>query len=292
MTIETTRNHIKLMNIKRIIRDALAATAIACTAASCSTPKNIAYFQDAQDAQVIEILSEGKQITVQPHDKLSIIVSSKDPNLSQLFNLNVIANRTGQGDSFNGTGAEIREYSLATSEGISTFTVSDQGTIDYPLLGELKIEGMTRNELSAFIKGEIMGKNLIKDPIVTVEFLNTGVSVLGEVNKPGRFDMNSDIITLPEALALAGDLTIQGQRENVTVLRRDGNKVETYRVDITKTKDMIQSPAFYLKQGDVVYVEPNGVRKRQTTANGNNLSNLSFWISVASLITTAAVLIK
>ena len=280
------------MNIKKILRDALAAVAIACTAASCSTPKNIAYFQDAQDAQVIEILSEGKQITVQPHDKLSIIVSSKDPSLSQLFNLNVIANRTGQGDSFSGTGAEIREYSLATSEGISTFTVSDQGTIDYPLLGELKIEGMTRNELSAFIKGEIMGKNLIKDPIVTVEFLNTGVSVLGEVNKPGRFDMNSDIITLPEALALAGDLTIQGQRDNVTVLRRNGNNVETYRVDITKTKDMIQSPGFYLKQGDVVYVEPNNVRKRQTTANGNNLSNLSFWISVASLITTAAVLIK
>ncbi len=279
------------MNIKRIARLSLAVMAIACTMASCSTTKKIAYFQDANDAQLIEIMTEEKEITVQPHDKLSIVVSCSEPALAQIFNLNLVANRSGQGDSFNGDGASLKDYS-ARSEGLSTFTVSAEGTIDYPVLGILKIEGMTRNELSAYIKGELMGRNLIKDPVVTVEFLNTGVSVLGEVKMPGRFDLNADVITLPEALALAGDLTIQGKRDNVMVLRRMGDKVESYRVNLTNTKEMVQSPGFYLNQGDVIYVEPNDVKKRQTTANGNNVSNISFWLSVASLLATAAVLIK
>lgn len=280
------------MNIKRFLKQTLAIIILAAAASSCSTPKKIAYFQDADNAELISVITEGKAITVQPHDKLSIVVSSKDPDLAQIFNLNLVVNRTGQDRSFSGTGAELRDYALGTNEGIAHFTVSDEGTIDYPMLGVINIEGMTRNEVAAFIKGELMGKNLIKDPVVTVEFLNTGVSVLGEVNRPGRFDINTDVLTLPEALALAGDMTIQGQRENVMVLRRNGDKMETLRVNVTDTKSMLQSPAFYLNQGDVIYVEPNNVRKRQTTANGNNLANLSFWISVASLITTAAVLIK
>lgn len=280
------------MNLKKIFRNTLMTLTVGLAVSSCSTPKNIAYFQDASDAQVIEIMSEGKQIKVQPHDKLSIIVSSKDPGLAQLFNLNVITNRTGQDGSFNGNNVQLRDYSLSTVEGISNFTVSENGTIDYPMLGVIKIEGMTRNEVAAFIKGEIMGRNLIKDPVVTVEFLNTGVSLLGEINRPGRYDLNTDVLTLTDALALAGDLTIHGQRENIMVMRRNGDKMETYHIDITDSKKMLESPAFYLNQGDVVYVEPNNMRKRSTTNNANNLMNVSFWISVASLITTAAVLFK
>ncbi len=151
---------------------------------------------------------------------------------------------------------------------------------------------MTRNELAAFIKGEIIGRGQIKDPIVTVEFVNVGVSVLGEVNAPGRYDLNADVLTVVEALALAGDMTIQGQRENVTVLRREGDKTREYTIDLTDTKKMLQSPAYYLKQGDVVYVEPNNMKKRYTKANANNVMNVSFWLSVASLLTTAAVLFK
>ncbi|MDE6636887.1 MAG: polysaccharide biosynthesis/export family protein, partial [Muribaculaceae bacterium] len=170
--------------------------------------------------------------------------------------------------------------------------VSAEGTIDFPILGVLKVEGMTRNELAAFIKGEIMGRGQLKDPVVTVEFINTGVSVLGEVERPGRYDLNSDVLTIVEALSLAGDLTIQGQRENIKVLRQNGDKIQEITVDITDTKKLLQSPAYYLKQGDVVYVEPNNLRKRQTRVNSNNVLNVSFWLSVASLLTTAAVLFK
>ncbi len=278
------------MKIKTLFNHTALIMAIISAITSCSAPKNIAYFQDAGNSQIIDIAQQGYAFTVQPHDKLSILVTSKDPSLVNIFNLHVFSSQMAQAGSFNG--GDLKEYNIGTSEGISHYTVSAEGTIDFPQLGILKIEGMTRNELAAFIKGEIMGRNLVKDPIVTVEFLNTGVSVLGEVNKPGRFDLNTDVLTLPEAIALAGDLSIQGQRENVMVMRRNGDKIETFRVNLTDTKSLTQSPAFYLHQGDVVYIEPNNIRKRQTTNNGNNLMNISFWLSVASLLTTAAVLIK
>lgn len=280
------------MNIKKLLGHSLLSLTMILCISSCSTPKNVAYFQDAENAQIIEIASQENAIKVQPFDKLSIVVTSRDPSLAQLFNLNLMTSRTSTNKSFNGASAELRDYGIGTNDGIGAFTVSAEGTIDYPLLGVLKLEGMTRNEVAAFIKGEIMGKNLVKDPIVTVEFLNTGVSILGEVVHPGRYDLNVDVITLPEALALAGDLTIQGQRQNIAVIRRNGNEVETYRVDLTNSDKLLKSPVFYLKQGDVIYVEPNNIRKRQTTNNGNNLMNISFWISVASLLTTAAVLLK
>ena len=169
--------------------------------------------------------------------------------------------------------------------------MAPDGTIDFPVLGKLKIEGMTRSELAGFIKGELMGKELVKDPVVTVEFLNTGFSVMGEVNNAGRFDINKDQLNILEALSLAGDLTIQGQRENVAVVRTDRDGVHTYRVDLTNFVELTKSPAYYIKQGDVIYVEPNGVRKRQATVNGNNVLSASFWVSVASLLTSVAVLI-
>lgn len=280
------------MKINTIFKHTLYILVSACLAASCSAPKDIAYFQGAKDAEILEIASaETKQITVQPYDKLSIMVSCKDPALSQMFNLQVFTNSTAQKSGFNGS-ESFRDYGVAYSDGINAFTVSAEGTIDYPVLGKIKVEGMTRSELAAFIKGEIMGRGLIKDPLVTVEFLNVGVSVLGEVGMPGRYDMNVDVLTIVEALSLARDLTIQGNRKNIKVLRKEGDKVQAYVVDLTDAKSLVNSPAYYLKQGDVVYVEPNNVRKRQTTANGNNVTNVSFWLSVASLLTSAAILFK
>lgn len=264
---------------------------LAFVLSGCAAPKNIAYFQDADNAQVIDLVSvQANAIKVEPFDKLSIIVYSQDPALSKIFNLGLVSNSAVRRESYTQGITDFRNSDIGMNEGISAFTVSAEGTIDYPVLGQLKVSGMTRSELAAFIKGELEGKGLVKDPVVTVEFLNTGVSVLGEVLKPGLFEVNSDVITILEALSLAGDLTIQGQRENIMVLRRNGDKVETYRVDITDTKKMLESPGYFLKQGDVVYVEPNGMRKRQTTSNGTNLMNLSFWLSVASLLTSVALL--
>lgn len=281
------------MKIKSIFRSISCGLLLVFLAVSCSTPKNIAYVQGTHDTETIEIASsESKAITVQPYDKISITVTCKDPALARMFNLQISTNSTQQRSAFSGSGTEMRDYSVSYSDGINGFTVGPDGTIDYPVLGRIKVEGMTRNELAAFIKGEIMGRGLIKDPIVTVEFLNIGFSVLGEVKSPGRFDLNTDVITILEGLSLAGDLNVQGQRENIKVLRRNGDKMQTYVIDITDPQSLMKSPAYYLKQGDVIYVEPNDIRKRQTTANGNSVTNISFWISVASLLTSAAILFK
>lgn len=280
------------MKLKNLINGTLLCVAMSSLISSCSTPKNVSYFQDVNNAEILEIATASENtIKVEPFDKLSIIVTAQNPSLAQIFNLPVITN-SHVNQSSTMSGASFRDYNVGYNAGISGYTVSKEGTIDFPVLGVLKVEGMTRNELAAFIKGEIEGKGLVKDPIVTVEFLNVGISVLGEVNRPGRFDINVDRLTLVEAISLAGDLNIQGKRENIMVIRRNGDNLQTYVVDMTNAKDLLKSPAYFLKQGDVIYVEPNNIRKRQTTNNGNNLMNVSFWISVASLLTTAAVLLK
>lgn len=268
----------------------LAATfvAVALTLGSCSAPKNITYLQDMTENTTLAA-SQPSGFRIEPGDKLSIVVHSKDPNLAGLFNLPIITNRRSTLSNGN-SGVSTRNYDA--NDGMSVYTVAENGTIDFPVLGNIKISGMTRSEVVGFIKGELVGRDLIKDPTVIVEFLNTGISLLGEFNRPGRYDMNRDNITILEAISLGGDLTIQGMRENVKVIREmsDGTS-KVYVVDLTNAKSMMESPAYYLKQSDVVYVEPTNLRKRQTTVNGNTALQASFWVSVASLLTSVAVLI-
>lgn len=275
----------KLSLVKKCLGVALLAVALgACT------PKNVTYIQDFNEDFVIEN-AKRKAMRVQPEDKLSIIVHSKDPELAALFNLPVVSNSINTTNS-SGSGTGLRQRNFGVSNGVSSYTVSPEGNIDFPVLGTLHIAGMTRNEVSSFIKGELIGRNLIKDPTVTVEFLNSGVSVLGEVRTPGRYDMNRDNITVLEALALAGDLTIQGKRENVKVVREETDgSIHVYQLDLTQGSKMMENPGYFLKQNDVVYVEPTDYKKRETTVNGNSALSTGFWISAASLLTSIAVLV-
>lgn len=254
-------------------------------AGACSTPKNVTYFQDTDSAAIIAS-ARHTPVSVRPGDRLAIIVKTKDPALSDLFNLPVYSTRIGQGGSLNGTGAESRMYTGPNAESVANYTVSPEGDIDFPMIGKLHVSGMTRAELSGFIKGELMGRDLVKDPTVVVEFLSAGINVLGEVLRPGRYDMNKDDITLLDALALAGDLTINGQRQNVKVLREENGQLETYIIDLTDASSMVASPGYRLRQNDVIYVEPDKIKKRSTTVNGNNALSLSFWMSVASVLTS------
>lgn len=254
---------------------------------ACKAPKNVTYFQDAVSETLV--LPSTGDIKIEPNDKLSIYVKTMDPSLSALFNLPAISDRLGEGMSFSSPRGNMS--SPVSANGVVKYTVTPQGTIDFPVLGEIKVAGMTRAELSGFIKGELMGRELAKDPVVSVEFVNMGVSVLGEVNSPGQYEINQDRISIVEAISMAGDLNIMGQRENVAVVREVDGVLKTYRVDLTNLKDLSQSPVYYLKQGDIVYVEPNDMRKRQTTTNGNNVLSTSFWISVASLLTSVVTTI-
>lgn len=278
-----------MKKIRLAIRGLVAGMA-AMVMTGCGVPKDVAYFQDIDSTTILET-AQSAPIKVKPGDKLSIVVKSKDPQLSALFNLPVYSSRIGQGGSTNGNTSELRAYTGAQSESVASYTVTPEGEIDFPVLGYIKVVGMTRAELAGYIKGELMGRELVKDPTVVVEFLSSGISVMGEVNRPGRYDLNRDQLNILEALTLAGDLTINGQRQNVRVVRSENGKVNTYVLDLTDAASLMQNPAFYLQQDDVVYVEPNKQRKRSSTVNGNNALSVSFWVSVASLLTSVVTTI-
>ena len=251
---------------------------------SCGSSKDVVYFQDIKPGESEIKLPELKAITVRPEDKISIIVNSRDPQLTDLFNLPYVSRQLGQSSS-------LGRSSSSSSLGISVYTVDADGNIDFPVLGKLRVAGMKRENIAEYIKGELVNGNLVKDPIVTVEFANLCVSVLGEVNSPGRFSIDRDRITILDALSMAGDLTIYGNRTKVMVLRQEGDVQKAYGLDLTSGERVYSSPAYYLQQNDVVYVEPNDMKARQSTVNGNNVRSTSFWISLASLLTSVAILI-
>ena len=228
---------------------------LALLMASCQAPR-LGYFQDVQSGQVQQ-LQPPKLVTVQPGDKLSILVGSKDPGLAYLFNLNIVGRyRTSQS-----------EANLTTNQ-VASYTVDEMGEIDFPVMGKLMIKGMTRREVSDYIKNQLISRSLLKDPVVTVDFLDMTYSVLGEVNSPGRFLMDHDKTTLIDALSRAGDLSIMGRRDNVLVMREENGQEKAYRIDLTNLESLYASPVYYLKQGDLVYVEPNEKKARESTAAG------------------------
>lgn len=278
------------MNLKfKSLRHLFLLVGCCLTMVSCRTPKDVAYFQDINET-VLPATAMESQIKIRPLDKLSIVIKSKDPALSELFNLTVNARQMGQTANLPTSGVSVRSYT-GGFEGLSNYTVTPSGEIDFPVLGMLKVAGMTRDELAAFIKGELMGKGLVNDAVVTVEFLNTGFSVMGEVEHPGRFDINKDRLSILEALSIAGDLSLMGRRDNVMLIREEPDGVHTYRLDLTNLQELTKSPAYYVQQSDVIYVEPNDMRKRQTTNNANNLMSAGFWVSIASVLASISVLI-
>lgn len=244
---------------------------------SCATSKQVAYFQDSQVGQKQEMVQSGP-ITVQPQDQLSIVVSSREPQITSMFNLPYISQGIS-GSSGTSSGQQIMGY-----------TIDSEGNIDFPVLGKISVAGLSREAISAKIKDQLIERKLIKDPVVTVNFLNLQYSVLGEVSHPGQFDIKKDKVTILEALSQAGDLTIYGQRDKVYLTRMDNGSRTTYRVDM-RSSDIYKSPAFYLHQNDMIYVEPNKVRANQSTVNGNNVRSVSLWLSIASFLTTLGILI-
>lgn len=262
----------------------LILLSVVAALSSCGSSKQVVYFQDLKLGETEFKLPEIKTITVRPEDKISIIVNSRDPQLTDLFNLPYVSRQLGQSLRTNG-------ITVSNNQGVSAYTIDTNGEIDFPVLGKMYVAGMKREEIAEYIKNELIKENLVKDPVVTVEFANLCISVLGEVNNPGRVSIDRDRLTVLDALSMAGDLTIYGNRYKVMVLRQEGDVQRVYGIDLTSGEHVYTSPAYYLQQNDIVYVEPNAVKARQSTVNGNNVRSTSFWISLASLLTSIGILI-
>lgn len=264
------------MKIKNLLMVGCAALLLA----SCATPKNITYFPDTENGEVFTV-NAIKGITLKPGDKLSIIVHTKSIELNNVLNMPVTSQVIGYQET----------QSLYQSQGTSGYTIDAEGNIDFPLIGMVKAEGLTRTELAASLKRILTEKQVAIDAVVTVEYMNLGYAVLGEVRNPGYFKFTTDKCDLLQAISRAGDLLITGERYNVKVVRTIDDKQETYVINMQDHKAMVASPGYYIQQNDVIYVEPNKFKKRQSTANANQFANPSFWLSAISVLTTIAVLV-
>lgn len=252
--------------------------------ASCATDKKITYFQDIEvTTDSTDVLKMTPDIKLRPEDKISIIVNSKDPELTALFNLPYTARVLGAQS----------EVVSNTNQGTSGYIVKGDGTIDFPVLGSISVVGKTRDEVSAYIKSQLIEQELVKDPVVTVEFVNLQYSVMGEVRVPGNYKITRDRVTLLEAISQAGDLTISGRRDNVLVLRPDSlGKLYAYQVDMRSFENVVNSPVYYIHQNDYIYIEPNKKKANESTVNANTVSSASFWISIVSLLSSVATTIS
>ena len=253
--------------------------------ASCGTPKEIVYFQDIKGETTLRA-EKAEPIRLKPTDKISIVVNSRDAQVTAMFNLPYYTKRLGDSESLTTSSAV-----LSSSQSMSGYTVDSEGYIDFPVLGKILVAGLTREEAEETIKEELLDSRQIKDPVVIIEFMNLGFSILGEVNKPGRYKIDRDRFTVLDAIGLAGDLTINGRRDNVLLVRHDGTKDHTYTMNLMDARKLYASPAFYIQQGDVIYVTPNDKRIRESTVNANNVRSTSFWISLSSLLTSVGLLV-
>lgn len=239
---------------------------------SCKTPQDIAYLQDVTNSVPIKTQSDG-YIRFMPGDKLSIYVHSRDEQLMNLFNL------------FQSVG----NISSTNGGGLYAYTVDPDGNIDFPVLGAVKVQGLSRTEVAQTIKKRLMTENLCKDPVVTVTFYDMKFSVLGNAGA-GVKEITTDKITLLEAIAMASDLQIDGIRTNVLVMRQEGDHQVPYRVDLTSAESVYNSPVYYIRQNDVIYVEPNDKFKRNSTVMSSTAYQPTFWMSLATFFTTMALL--
>ena len=256
----------------------LLAVCILVVSASCSrnTYKKINYLQDI-DTQTTVSVKENQGILVQPKDQISVVVSHRNPELAIMFNLPVANIMAG---SESGMGQQR----------LQGYNVDSNGEINFPVIGKIHVAGLNRWQVAELIKDELQNRNLLKEPIVTVDFMNFKISVIGDVARPGTFNIIGDKVTILEAISMAGDLNITGRRDNIRVIRESYGKRSVYVLDI-RNSDIFSSPAFYLSQNDVVIVTPNEVRAGQSTINENNLKSTSFWVSIGSLLLSMASII-
>lgn len=242
---------------------------IALLVSSCVSREKITYFQG--DLEAVNELAERYEAKIQPDDLLAITVFARDEAATRIFNQESNIPPTASAGNAN-----LRRL---------TYLVDKEGYIEFPVLGRIKLGGMSRNEAIQYMKG-LLTEEII-DPGVAINILNFRITVLGEVNKPGTFPLENEKITIMEALGKAGDLTINGERKNVLVIREVDGTRNYYRIDLT-SNEVFDSPVYYLSQNDIVYVEPN---QNKRNLSSPVIRDVSFVISIASFLLTLILII-
>lgn len=227
---------------------------------SCVNTKKTVYFNNIQDTILTEPILHLEPV-IRQSDVLNITVSSLNPEAGVIFNTpNLVAGMSATNTASSGG-------SIPGAVGTPQYTgylVNAEGNIKYPVIGDIKVAGLTKKQLEDTVARLLTDRKLLVDPIVSVRFLNFRVTVLGEVNKPATINVVNERISILEALGLAGDLTIYGKRDNVLLIREDGRKKIIRRIDLN-SEAILTSPYYYLQTNDVVYVEPDKVKIASTS---------------------------
>lgn len=246
----------------------LLLLALGWFAVSCTSPKDILYFQDIDQTEMKKI-EEQYEPVIMKDDKLQILISGPDKSIISPYNF-TLSDNTSSG--------------YTTSQSVVPYLVDSDGCIDMPGLGRMKVEGMRRVDLVKKITDMLRDGGLIKDPVVSVSFMNYKVTVLGEVRNPGTYVMDGERNTILQALGKAGDLLLTAKRDDIILIRDVDGKQTHIKIDLTKS-DILNSPYFYMHQNDVIYVPQSATRVMQGTAA------TSLWSTVLSSITTLVTVI-
>lgn len=253
----------------------LAAVITILMVCNCTSYKDIVYFQNIDDVELNKLTSEYEAV-IKKDDRLTIVVSGPDKTVTAPYNLTL--------NEMSGTGGG---YSTNPEQTTLSYLVDVNGDIEFPILGKIHVEGMTRSQLTEFLTTEI-GKD-VQNPIVYVSFRNYKITVLGEVRSPGTFTFDSEKISILQALGKAGDLSLTAEREDILLLREVDGVQTHHRIDL-KDSHLLDSPYFYLQQNDVIVVPPSPTRvKTATTATGIwsvILSSITTTIAVVSMVLT------
>jgi polysaccharide export outer membrane protein len=255
---------------------------------ACVHSRNIVYFHDLEDTTGVHVQDSIRnfQALIEPGDILDIYVNSLNPQASAIFNLGNSAQSpsVAQG-SGSGQGAALNTD--ATSGLIRGYKVEQDGTIDFPVLGKMTVAGLTTTTLRDSLKMRL--NDYLKVPVVDVRFLNYKITVLGEVAKPATYVISSGKSTIMDLLGMAGDLTIYGRRDNIMVIREQGGKRTFARLDLTSSK-VFDSPYYFLKQNDVVYVEPT--RAKVVASDDKFVRTVSILGAVLGLVVSLVIVFK
>ena len=238
--------------------------------AGCQSYKKVPYFQNVEVVNEVEQQEKLYDAKIMPKDLLTIVVSCTNPELAIPFNLTVASN----------AGIAVSTSSYVTTQPVlQPYLVDNEGNINFPVLGELKLGGLTKREAEQLIIDKL--KPYMKEtPIVTVRMVNYKISVIGEVTRPGTFTISNEKVNLLEALAMAGDMTVYGLRDNVKLIREDANgKQQIVTLDLNKAETIL-SPYYWLQQNDIIYVTPNKAKARNSDV-GNSTS---LWFSATSIL--------
>ena len=258
----------------KFIKLALAMVFGVMLFASCGTPVELSYIKDAPRDTPME--QEGQfSKGIQTNDLLYIYVESRTPEATVRFNQETNKVAVSNGTVMN-----------PASTAVSGYLVDADGEITFPVLGRMQVLGKTHSELANEIAQRLISEGHVLDAVVTVKLLNFKVSVLGEVVRPGQIEATGERLTIFEAISMVGDLTIYGLRDNVTVIREENGQRTIGQLDLT-SKEVFNSPYYYLHQNDVVYVEPNAKRKRTADRDPMTMSYISAAISILSTAVSA-----